>query len=111
MRCGSGIPKVVFSQSLAGTEWARSRVERADLAEGVAALKQEPGREILAHGGARFAQSLSRHGLIDEYRLVVHPVALGAGLRLFSAPVDLELRDVRRFPTGATAVIYDRKPA
>jgi dihydrofolate reductase len=101
------IPKVVFSKSLDTADWAGSRIERADLAEGIAALKREPGKEILAHGGARFLQSLSLEGLIDEYRLVVHPIALGAGLPLFSAPIDLELRDTRHFPAGAIALTYE----
>jgi dihydrofolate reductase len=100
------IPKVVFSKSLEGAEWTDSRVEQADLAEGIEALKRDPGNEILAHGGARFAQSLSRQGLIDEYRLIAHPIALGAGLPLFSDPVDLELGAARRFPAGGVALIY-----
>jgi dihydrofolate reductase len=105
------IPKVVFSKSLETADWAGSRVERADLAAGIAALKREPGKELLAHGGATFLQSLSRERLTDEYRLVVHAVALGAGLPLFSAPLDLELRDTRRFPAGAVALTYEPKPA
>jgi dihydrofolate reductase len=105
------IPKVVFSKSLEVAEWTDSRVERAKLAEGIAALKREPGKEILAHGGAGFAQSLSGQGLIDEYRLVVHPVGLGAGLPLFSQRVDLALDSTRRFPAGGMALTYHRGPA
>lgn len=105
------IPKVVFSKSLETTDWAGSRVERADLAEGIAALKREPGKEILAHGGARFLQSLTRERLIDEYRLVVHPVALGTGLPLFSGPIALSLCSAQRFPAGAIAMTYEPKLA
>ena len=62
--------------------WAEPTVARGDLAEEVVRLKEQPGKFILAHGGARFAQSLVASGLIDEYRLVIHPVALGrAGRR------------------------------
>jgi dihydrofolate reductase len=66
-------------------EWARSRVARGELAEEVARLKRESGKDILAHGGASFAQSLAQSGLVDEYRLLVHPVVLGRGLPLFRA--------------------------
>jgi dihydrofolate reductase len=67
---------------LPATGWAGSRIARGDLAEEIAALKSEPGGEvIMAHGGAAFVQALSRLGLIDEYRLVILPVALGAGCR------------------------------
>jgi dihydrofolate reductase len=76
--------------------------------EELARLKQEPGRAILAHGGAEFAQSLFRLRLIDEYRLIVHPVVLGRGLPLFKEPMDLNLLSTRSFPAGAVALIYGR---
>jgi dihydrofolate reductase len=75
------IPKVVFSSTLERAEWAETRIARGDLAEEIAALKREPGKEMLAWGGAAFAQSLSRLGLVDEYRLVLQPVALGNACR------------------------------
>jgi dihydrofolate reductase len=53
------------------------------MAEEIAGLKAEPGGEILAHGGVRFVQSLARLGLVDEYRLYVHPVTVGSGAPLF----------------------------
>jgi len=66
-------------------------------------VKQEAGGELLAHGGARFARSLIRTGLIDEYRLIVHPVILGNGLRIFPEPLRFELADATTFKTGAIA--------
>ena len=79
------IPKVVFSNSLASADWGETTIAAGDLAEAVTRLKQErSGGYLLAHGGARFARSLVETGLIDEYRLVVHPVVLGAGERLFT---------------------------
>jgi dihydrofolate reductase len=89
--------------------WRAARVATGDLAEEVARLKQEPGKEILAHGGARFAQSLVKGGLVDEYRLLIHPVVLGRGLPLFAeltAPVDLTLIESHRFGRGVIANIY-----
>jgi len=71
------LPKVVFSKALPNAGWAGTRIARGDLAEEIAALKSESGSDIvMAHGGAAFVQALSRLGLIDEYRLVILPVAL-----------------------------------
>jgi len=63
--------------------WAEPTVARGDLAEEVLRLKEQPGNFILAHGGAGFARSLVASGLIDEYRLGIHPVVLGQGQPLF----------------------------
>jgi dihydrofolate reductase len=89
--------------------WAEPTVARGDLAEEVLRLKEQPGNFILAHGGALFAQSLVGSGLIDEYRLVIHPVVLGQGRSLFSglrSPVDLRLMSTTRFSTGVVAAVY-----
>lgn len=67
------IPKVVFSRTLERAEWADSRISRGDLAEEIATLKSEPGKDILAWGGAAFAQSLSRLGLVDEEPAPIRP--------------------------------------
>ncbi len=103
------IPKVVFSQTLNRAEWADSRIARRDLTEEITTLKGEPGKDMLAWGGAAFAQSLSRLGLVDEYRLILQPVALGEGLPLFkdlTAPLRLELLEAQIYPTGAAPHIY-----
>ncbi|WP_234411389.1 dihydrofolate reductase family protein [Rhodanobacter thiooxydans] len=89
--------------------WAEPAVARGDLVEEVLRLKEQPGNYILAHGGARFAQSLVACGLIDEYRLAIHPVVLGQGQPLFCAlrsPVDLRLISAMPFDSGAMAVVY-----
>lgn len=89
--------------------WREASVIRGDLAAEIALLKQQPGKDILAHGGARFAQSLAKLGVIDEYRLMVHPVALGRGLPLFSAlsrPLDLRLISSTPFSAGVIANVY-----
>ena len=108
------IPKVVFSRTLERAEWAESRIARGDLAEEVAELKRERGKDMLAWGGAEFAQSLSRLELVDEYRLILQPVALGDGLPLFNglaAPLRLELVDAQTYNTGAALHIYRPTPA
>jgi dihydrofolate reductase len=89
--------------------WAEPTVARGDLAGEILRLKALPGHFILAHGGARFAQSLVASGLIDEYRLAIHPVILGQGQPLFSAlrsPVDLRLVSMTPFRSGAVAAVY-----
>jgi len=103
------IPKVVFSKTLKDASWGPTRILSGDLAEEVARLKTEPGKDILAHGGARFAQALTRLGLVDEYWLLVHPVALGAGLAMFKdlpKPIDLKLTRVEAFSGGTVAKVY-----
>jgi dihydrofolate reductase len=103
------IPKVVFSRTLERAKWAESRIARGDLAQEIATLKREPGKDMLAWGGDAFAQSLSRLGLVDEYRLILQPVALGQGLPLFkdlTAPLRLELVDAQRYNTGAALHVY-----
>jgi dihydrofolate reductase len=103
------LPKVVFSKTLERADWSNSRVASGDIAEEISALRGEPDGDIIAWGGARFAQELSRHGLVDEYRLVINPVALGNGLPLFkdlSKPLDLQLVEARPFATGAALHVY-----
>jgi dihydrofolate reductase len=99
----NNLPKVVFSKTLPAAGWAGSRIARGDLAAEIAALQSESGGEIMAHGGASFVQALSRLGLIDEYRLVIAPVALGNGLPLFkdlAKPLRVELKQATSFPDG-----------
>jgi dihydrofolate reductase len=103
------LPKVVFSRTLPAADWPGSRIARGDLSEEIAALKSEPGGEIMAHGGAAFVQALSRLGLIDEYRLVILPVAVGSGLPLFNdlpKPLRLDLAEASSFPDGTVIHVY-----
>jgi dihydrofolate reductase len=103
------IPKVVFSKTLRDAPWGPVRILSGELAEDVARLKAEPGKDILVHGGARFAQAVTRLGLVDEYWLLIHPVALGAGLAMFKdlpKPTSLKLVNVRAFSGGTIAKTY-----
>ena len=103
------LPKVVFSTTLTAAEWDGSRIARGDLAEEIGALTNQSGGEIMAHGGAAFVQALSRRGLIDEYRLVILPVALGGGLPLFkdlAKPLRVDLAEARTFPDGTVIHVY-----
>jgi len=104
------LPKVVFSRTLPAADWAGSRIARGDLATEIAALKSErDGEIIMAHGGAAFVQALSKLGLIDEYRLVILPVALGNGLPLFkdlARPLRVDLAEAKTFPDGTVIHVY-----
>jgi dihydrofolate reductase len=71
------IPKVVFSKTLDRAKWPESQIAVGELVDEIARLKAEEGGYLLEHGGAGFAQALSREGLVDGYRLVIHPAALG----------------------------------
>jgi dihydrofolate reductase len=108
----NSLPKVVFSKTLSAAGWPGSRIARGDLAEEIAALKSQSGGEIImVHGGAAFVQALSRLGLIDEYRLVILPVALGNGLPLFkdlAKPLRVDLAEAASFPDGSVIHVYKR---
>ena len=103
------LPKIVFSGTLSEASWPTTRIARGDLAAEIAALKEEPGGDLIAHGGASFAAALVARGLIDEYCLVIQPVAVGGGQALFaelSAPLRLELVEARSFTCGVVVHVY-----
>jgi dihydrofolate reductase len=103
------IPKIVFSRTLRQASWPTSRIARGDLAAEIAEIKDEPGPDVIAHGGASFAATLAAQGLIDEYCLVIQPVAVGRGQALFAelpAPLRLELIEARSFECGVVVHIY-----
>jgi dihydrofolate reductase len=105
------IPKVVFSNSLSSADWPETTIATGDLAEAVTRLKQERSDGyLLAQGGVRFARSLVQTGLIDEYRLVVHPVVLGAGEQLFTTPLTIEPVSTIAFTSGAVAHVFAAHP-
>jgi dihydrofolate reductase len=105
------IPKVVFSNSLRSADWGETTIATGDLADAITRLKQErSGGYLLAQGGARFARSLVETGLIDEYRLVVHPVVLGAGERLFTAPLTIEPMSTTVFSGGGVGHVFAAHP-
>jgi dihydrofolate reductase len=104
------IPKVVFSKTLDEAPWPDSSIARGDLADEIAALKSQPGGEIIAWGGAGFAQALSRAGLIDQYAIVVQPVAYGGGKPIFrDLPDALHFSPVAvtTFSTGTMLHVFE----
>src|SRR3954451_14222157 len=107
----NNIPKVVFSQTLSDAEatWPVTTIARGDLATEMAAIKAEPGPDVIVWGGGRFAGALAAADLIDEYRLLVQPLALGRGQALFGhlpQSRHLELVEATPFPSGVVVHIY-----
>jgi dihydrofolate reductase len=98
------IPKLVFSASMTTPVWGGTRFIRDEISTGIAMLKNDnaPGY-LLVHGGAQFARALCRTGLMDEIRLLVHPVILGEGQRIFPRPMNLTPVATTAFSGGAVA--------
>jgi dihydrofolate reductase len=105
------IPKVVFSRSLPEAAWPGSSIARGALAAEIDSLRRQPGGEIIAWGGASFAQSLSRAGLIDEYVLVIQPVAFGGGLPLFAGLSEALLLELAEASTFGSTALHIYRPA
>jgi dihydrofolate reductase len=104
------MPKYVVSSSLEEPEWNNSTVLKGDVADEVAKLKQEQDGDIVVHGSARLVQTLLERELVDELRLMVFPVVLGSGKRLFDGLSDkklLRLVDSKVVGDGVAILIYE----
>ena len=102
------LPKYVVSQSLQKVEWNNSHILR-DVARDVAALKESDGGNILVYGSATLVKALLHHDLIDELRLMVHPISIGGGLRLFDDNRELKkfgLKSSRAVDNGVLILEY-----
>ena len=107
----NALPKYVASATLASADWQNSSILSGDVAAEVAKLKEQPGDELQIHGSGELAQTLIDHDLIDEYRLLVFPVHLGSGKKLFrDGAKGAALRLVSATTTGAGVVIMTYKP-
>ena len=106
----NGLPKFVVSTTLQEAEWNNSTLIQGDVAQEVSGLKQQPGQDILIYGSADLVNTLMQHDLIDEYRLMVFPVVLGGGKRLFgdrSDPTTLKLAGTWTTSTGVAILTYE----
>ncbi|MGH8776244.1 MAG: dihydrofolate reductase family protein [Jiangellaceae bacterium] len=102
-------PKYVASSTLRQPGWEGTTVLGPDVAADVAQLKARPGREILVVGSSELARTLMQRSLVDEYRLMLHPVVLGSGKRLFldGAPTTpMHLVDARASTSGLVLLTY-----
>ena len=106
----NGYPKYVVSTTLEEPlEWKNSRLIEGDVAEEVSRLKRQPGKDILIFGSGNLVNTLMRHDLIDEYRLMIFPIIVGSGQRLFADGIDemvLELVDTETFGSGVVVLTY-----
>lgn len=104
----NGLAKHVASRTLAQVTWANAHLLQGDLTEAVAALKRQPGKNLLVYGSASLVNALMTADLVDEFRLLVYPVLLGTGKRLFQEGADHKLRLVERqaYSTGVQSLVY-----
>ena len=107
----NSIQKFVVSTTLKEAKWNNSKIIKGDVAKEIARLKQQPGKNIVIHGSADLVNSLTRQGLIDEYRLMVFPIVLGKGKRLFNEGTNatLKLVESRNFESGIVVLTYEPK--
>jgi len=103
----NSMPKFVASRTLREAEWNASVLE-GDLADAVTALKQRPGNDLLIYGSGDLVDELTALGLIDEYRLMINPVVVGKGKRLFNGGTEriLRLDDTQTTGTGVVVLTY-----
>ena len=106
----NGYPKYVASTTLEELlEWNNSALIEGDVTEEVSKLKRQPGKDILIFGSGNLVNTLMRHDLIDEYRLMIFPIIVGSGQRFFADGIDemvLELDDTETFGSGVVVLTY-----
>jgi dihydrofolate reductase len=109
----NNVRKYVVSTTLNSVEWNNSTLINANIVEAITNLKQQEGQDITVHGSATLVQTLMQHNLVDRYRLLVYPVVLGKGKRLFveGTTATLKLVETRTFSSGVTALIYEPERA
>ncbi len=106
----NSLPKYVVSSTLEDPEWNNSKVLEGDVVEEVSRLKRELDGEIVVHGSIRLARALIEHDLVDELRLMLYPVVLGAGERLFGETSDkkpMQLVDTKTVGDGVAILTYE----
>jgi dihydrofolate reductase len=104
----NGLPKYVVSTTLENPTWQGTTVIKDNVVDEIKRLKSQPGEDILVAGSATLVQTLAQNDLVDEYHLLVYPVVLGTGKRLFQDGTDAKLKLVesKTFASGVQAMIY-----
>ena len=108
----NGLPKYVVSRTLTNPTWEKTTVVKGDLSDEVARLKKRYEGDIVVHGSQNLVQQLVNRKLVDEYHLLVYPIVLGSGKRVFDdgTKAKLRLADSKRFQTGVMALTYQPAP-
>jgi dihydrofolate reductase len=99
-------PKIVVSTTLKAAEWNNTRLIKRNVEEEMKGLKQREGSDLIIFGSGELCSSLTRAGLIDEYRIIICPLVLGAGTPLFRDSVSLSLKSSRAFKNGNILLTY-----
>jgi len=105
----NALPKIVVSRTLASADWANTRLIRDDVGEQLSKLKRQPGKDIAILGSSELTMSLLKMGLVDEVRLMVSPVVIGAGKSVFRTAgerISLKLLSSRSFDSGNVLLCY-----
>jgi dihydrofolate reductase len=105
--------KVVFTQTLASSEWHNTVLEKGNLVDEITKLKEQDGQDLIAYGGASFVSSLIQHRLIDEFHFFINPSVIGNGMTIFKeveSKQDLKLIRSTSFDCGIVVLNYDLKP-
>lgn len=104
------IPKIVFSKTLTEVTWNNTQLIKDNIAEEIKKLKQQPGKDLVIFGSPGLATSFMNLGLIDEYKLTVHPIILGHGISVFtnnSTKSSLKLLDSKTLKSGVVTLHYE----
>jgi len=110
-RLAQETPHFVFSKTLKTADWRNTTIRKGELEDEIQDLKRQPGKDMIAWGGASFAAALVVRGLVDEYRLVVNPVVLGGGKAIFGKPGArrlLKFAGSKSFGSGAVLLRYTK---
>ncbi|MBI3135690.1 MAG: dihydrofolate reductase [Bacteroidetes bacterium] len=108
----AAIPKVVFTKTLDKSSWNNTRLAKGNLADEIARLKEQNGKDILVYGGAGFVSALIKEGLIDEYHLIVNPTAISDGMTIFNSfesVLKFTPTQAKLYPGGKIVLSYKPK--
>jgi dihydrofolate reductase len=106
----NSIPKYVVSSTPLKAQWNNSRIIKENVVEEIGRLKQQPGQDILIEGSATLVQSLAQAGLIDEYKILIHPAIMGSGKRFFKEGMGmtrLKLVESKTLSLGVVLLCYE----
>lgn len=108
----ASIKKIVFTKTLSESSWNNTGLAKGNLAEEIAALKNQSGKDILVFGGAHFVSSLIKEGLIDEYHLIINPTVISDGMTIFNSLGSVQKftpTQSKLYPGGKTVLSFKPK--